>query len=124
MRAAGFDQDSQSIVAKILHERQAVGLEQRFASGELNDWQTDAANYASERFSEAQDLLAHVVEGQLASFAEGIGRIAIRATEIAGRQPHEDARQACKSAFALQAQVDFINDERLGHRRSIGLKYR
>ena len=50
---------------------------------------------------------------------EGVGGVAIRAAQIASCEPDENARQAGEGAFALQAQIDFIDDERVGHDCSV-----
>ena len=53
------------------------------------------------------------------AFSESISRVAIRAAQVARGEPDENARQAGKGAFALQAQIDFVDDERVGHRAKI-----
>ena len=55
----------------------------------------------------------------LFAFGEGVGGVAIGAAQIAGGEPDENARQPGEGAFALQAQIDFVDDERVGHRRSL-----
>ena len=45
------------------------------------------------------------------SFREGIGGVAIGAAQIAGGKTDENARQPGEGAFALQAQIDFVDDE-------------
>src|SRR5438874_5528920 len=115
MRSAGFDEDGQPIIAEVLHERQAVGLEQRFASGKFNDWQANPANYAAERFSQPEHFLPNFTDQHLAPLSKSISSITVRAAEITGRQAHKNARQPCERALTLKAQVDFVNDQRLGH---------
>ena len=39
MRAAGFQQHGEAVVAKVLHQRQRVLLQQRFAAGQLDQRQ-------------------------------------------------------------------------------------
>ena len=46
VRAAGFDQHGEAVVAKGLHERQGVFLEQGFAAGEFDQGQSVAADAA------------------------------------------------------------------------------
>ena len=53
------------------------------------------------------------------TFGEGIRGVAIRAAQIAGGEPDENARQPGKGAFALQAQINFVDDERVGHTGSV-----
>ena len=60
-------------------------------------------------------LLEHVRHRHFLSLGECVGRVAVRAAKVASGQPHKDARQAGKRAFALDAQINFVNDERIGH---------
>ena len=53
------------------------------------------------------------------AFGEGVGGVAIGAAQIAGGEPDENARQAGEGAFALQAQIDFVDDQRVGHRLQV-----
>jgi len=39
MRAAGFEQHGETIIAKPFHQRQGIFLEQRFTAGKFNQWQ-------------------------------------------------------------------------------------
>lgn len=48
-------------------------------------------------------------------FCESICRVAIRAAQITPRQADEDARQTREGAFALQAQVYFVDNQCLAH---------
>jgi len=57
----------------------------------------------------------NVGERFLFAFGESVSRIAIRAAEIARGEADKNARQPGKSAFTLQAQIDFVDDERVGH---------
>jgi hypothetical protein len=57
-----------------------------------------------------------VVERLLAALGEGIRSVAIRAAEIAGGEPDKNALQPGEGAFALEAQVDFVDDQRVRHR--------
>src|ERR1700694_5960078 len=59
---------------------------------------------------------ARFLERFLFAFGEGIRRVAIRTAKIARRQPHKNAWQPGEGAFTLQAQIDFVDDERIGHR--------
>jgi hypothetical protein len=53
------------------------------------------------------------------AFGEGVSRVAIRAAQIAGGEPDENARQTGEGAFALQAQIDFVDDEGASHAASL-----
>ena len=61
--------------------------------------------------------LSHDIRQRLPlPFGKRIGRVAVGAAQVTRGKPDEDARQPCKGALALQAQIDFIDDQRLGHR--------
>ena len=53
------------------------------------------------------------------AFGEGVGGVAVGAAQVAGGEADEYARQPGKGAFTLEAQVDFVYDERVGHRTKI-----
>ena len=57
----------------------------------------------------------NVGERFLFSFRERVGGVAIRAAKVAGGEADENARQPGEGAFPLQAQIDFVDDERFGH---------
>lgn len=63
--------------------------------------------------------MENVGNGLFSPFGERVGGVAIGTTKVASGQSHEDAGQAGESAFALQAQVDFVDDQCFGHRRSL-----
>lgn len=49
-------------------------------------------------------------------FSESVSRIAVRAAQVTSGQPNKNARQACKSTFTLQAQINFVDHQCLRHR--------
>jgi hypothetical protein len=49
------------------------------------------------------------------SFGKCIRGVAIGTPQITRGEPHENAGQTREGAFTLQAQIDFIDGERLGH---------
>src|SRR5208282_735744 len=55
-------------------------------------------------------LFQHFFNPQFRSAVESIGRIAPRTTEIASRQPDEDARQSGACALSLDGFEDFRDD--------------
>ena len=57
----------------------------------------------------------YIIDEPLLPLGERIRRVAIRAAQVARRQPHEDARQPGKGALPLQTQIDFIDDQCVGH---------
>ena len=65
---------------------------------------------ASSRTSRQDFLQRH-----LFAFGEGVGGVAVGAAQVAGGEPDENARQPGEGAFALQAQIDFVDDQRVGH---------
>lgn len=58
-------------------------------------------------------------DGLFCPFGEGVGGVAVGAAEVAGGQPHKDAGQTGESAFALEAQVNFVDYQCFGHGRSL-----
>ena len=60
----------------------------------------------------------HVVDRHLLAAGEGVGRVAPRAAQIAGRQPHEHAGPARVRRFALDGGVDLEDRQ---HARSLRL---
>ena len=115
MRAAGLDEHSETIVAERHHQRQRSGLEQRFAAGEFNERQSLRSFDGGEWDREFAHFGERIGERHLDSLGESVGGIAVGAAQIAGREPHEDARQPGESALALQTQIDFVDNQRLGH---------
>ena len=61
----------------------------------------------------------NIGERFLFSFRERVGGVAIRAAEVAGGEADENARQPGEGAFPLQAQIDFVDDERFGHEEKL-----
>jgi len=53
------------------------------------------------------------------AFGERVGGVAVGATEVAGGEADENAGQAGEGALTLQAQVDFVDVECLGHESKV-----
>jgi len=51
------------------------------------------------------------------SFSKCIGGVAIGTAQVTGGQADKDAGQSGKGAFALQAQVNLVDDQSVGHQR-------
>ena len=122
VRAAGFDQHRETFVAQCAHEGQGVGLKQRFAAGQFDEGQFQIADFKlriGKKRGESPHFGKNFFHRLLFTLRERIRRVAIRAAEIARRQPHEHARQPGESAFALQAEIDFVDDQRVGHERRL-----
>jgi len=73
--------------------------------------------FLTEWLRQPSHIRLNLLKAAFLSFSEGIGCVAIRASQIAGRQPDEDARQSRKRAFALQAQVNLVDDYCVRHQR-------
>lgn len=120
VRAAGFEQDDEAVVAKFLHQWQDVFLKEGFAAGQLDQrkgrgarvegWHAIVEGRFGKRLGEAGDFGVNFFQGLFFAFSKGVGGIAIGAAEIAGGQADKNAGEAGEGAFALQAQVDFIDD--------------
>ena len=115
VRATGLDQDDQPSVAQLFHQNERIGLQQWFASGEFNQRQPKPRRDDPRMARKPKNLLVHIAQCHLASFGKGVGCIAIRTAQVAGRQPYKNARQPRKGALALQAEINFIDDQRFGH---------
>jgi hypothetical protein len=61
------------------------------------------------------DFGENVLQRSLLAFGESVSGVAVGAAEVAGGEPDENAGQPGKGAFTLQAQIYFIDDQRLGH---------
>lgn len=107
--AAGFDEHGETRFAKLLHEREGIFLKQRFSAGEL-----DKRKFWI-RLRQFFNFGQNFIERFLFAFGEGVGGIAERTAQVAAGEADENARQPGKGAFTLQAQVDFVDDERCGH---------
>ena len=113
VRATGLDQHGEAHVAKAAHQRVNIFLQQRFAAGELNERQF-VAGLAGEgaSFFEFGDNL---VDDHRLAAGESVRGVAVGAAEVAAGEPDEGARQPGEGALALNAQVDFVNQQRVGH---------
>jgi len=71
------------------------------------------------RFCETVDFGADFFERLFLAAGEGVSGVAIGAAEVAGSEADKNAGQPREGAFTLQAQVDFIDVQRLGHRAKV-----
>src|SRR5438132_9494543 len=60
----------------------------------------------------------NIPERPFFTLVERVSRVAIRTTQIARGQPHKNAGQSGEGAFALDAQINFVDDERVAHARN------
>jgi hypothetical protein len=113
-RPARFDKHRKTKIAHLSHEAESIPLEKRFASGEFNQWQSRFARAAIPR-SQFLDFADHIRNSHRSTFSECISCIAVGTTEITGGQSNENTGKPSKGAFALQTQVDFVDDKGIGH---------
>ncbi len=66
-------------------------------------------------FSKFPHLDLYFVQGVFSSFTKRVRCIAIRAAQVTCSKPYKNARQARKSAFALQAQINLIDLQSVRH---------
>src|SRR5262249_37679622 len=97
---AGFEQDSEAVIAKSFHQRQRSFLKQWLAASQLDQGEASVECRVSseivpnsplaprpsppEWLGQPLDLGAHVRHGSLFAFGEGVRGIAIRTAQIAG----------------------------------------
>jgi len=105
MRAARFQKDRPARVAERRHERERRRLQQRFPARHLH-----------QRTVKSQRGVQHVRKRPARAFRERIRRIAIRAAQIARRQPHEDARQPGPGALPLEREENLVDGQLRLHR--------
>ena len=115
MRAAGFDEHGESFVAQRFHERQRIRLQQGLATGELDQRHFMSTHALGRRSGQTTNFRQHFRQRLFFALREGIRGVAIGAAQVARRQPYENAGQTGKGAFALQAQIDFVDDECFRH---------
>src|SRR5262245_37901237 len=107
--AAGLEQDGLPAVEKALHERIDILLQQRFATGHLN-----------QRTPVSIDFTDDLVQRSLAAFVEGRWCIAPAAPQIARGQTHEHTRPSRVRGLALHRMEDLVDGE---HCRRVRLSW-
>jgi hypothetical protein len=115
MRAAGFQEDGEAGITELLHKRQGIFLEQRFAAGQFNQRQ----GRVFERCGEFFDLCDNIRERHFFPLGKSVSGVAIGTAQITGGKTDENAGQPGEGAFALQTQIDFVDDECIGHRLNV-----
>ena len=117
VRAAGLDQHGDVQVAEAAHQRVHVFLQQRLTAGDLDERQR-VAQLAGEvaLFLEFSDDL---IDGHCLAAGERVRGVAVGAAEVAAGEADEGARQPGKGALALDAQVDFMNQQRVAHGQKV-----
>jgi len=134
-----LDQNRVASVTQIPHEPDSTRLEQWLAARKFNQRQPMSTGGPRDRnyrerpdrgnagigLREAIDLSPDITQGTFDALGEGVCRITVGTAEIAGGQPNENARQPREGALPLQAQINFVDDECLGHRaRLAGFPFR
>lgn len=123
MGAAGFKQNRETIITERRHQRERGFLQQWLAARQFDQRQpcrkrsAECGVRSRKRRGETVHLRAYVLQRLFFSLGKCIGRIAIGAPQIAGGEPDENARQPGKGALPLQAQVNLVDDEGVGHGR-------
>ena len=115
MSAAGFDEDGVALIAEPLHERQSIALEEGFAAGQFHGRQFLGGRGGGIGGRQGGDAVGDLRELHAVTLFEGVGGIAVGTAQIAGSETNENAGQAGEGAFALQAQVNFIDHQRVRH---------
>ena len=113
----------ESVVAKLLHQGQRIWLKQRFAAGQLDEGHTrrqgGIGRTVAIRLRQFVNSRDDVVHQPLLSFGERVGGVAVGAAQVARGQPDEHARKSSEGAFTLEAQIDFVDDQRFRHRGKV-----
>jgi len=120
MRAAGFQEHGVARVAERCHQRQSISLKERFTASKFDERKPiyrlsrslRDGRLGSVRSRQTIDFTEDFRHFHFPALGESIRSVAIRAAQIAGGQPDENARQTSKGAFPLQAQIDFIDYQR------------
>ena len=90
-----------------------VLLQHRLAAGDLNERQF--VSRFTEKVAPIFQLADDVVDAHRFAALERINRIAVGAAQIAAGQPDKGARQPSKGTLALNAEIYFVNQQRLVH---------
>ena len=119
-RVATALEHRETLVAQGPHKRQNRRLKHRLPARQFNQRHSVPANplglgRRTKRRREPVDFLQRVRQGFLLTLRESVGRVAIRASQIARREPRKNAGQPRESALTLQAQINFINNQRISH---------
>jgi hypothetical protein len=66
-------------------------------------------------FGQPMNLSANFLERAAFAFRESVGGIAIGAAQVASGQTHKHTGQPCESAFALETEINLVDDQSIGH---------
>ena len=109
VRAAGLQQHCESIVAEGGHQCESFLLQEWLAAGEFHKWEFGIA------FGLGGDFVLDGGERHGFTAGEGISGVAVGTAQVTAGEPHEDTRSARESAFALQAEVNFMDAQCAAH---------
>ena len=84
-------------------------MQERLTAGEFHNRKFGIA------FSLSGDFVLDGGERHCFTAGEGISGVAVGAAKVAAGEPHEDTRPAGESAFALQAEVNFMDAQCAAH---------
>ena len=102
MRPTGLEQNRVTGIGEHRHERQHIFLQERLASGDLDQ-------QALKRAHRLRDFF----ERQFLPLVERVLGIAISAAQIAKREAYKNARLSCPGALSLDRVIDFVNRQSL-----------
>src|SRR5271157_1242832 len=99
--AAGLEQDGLAGIGQAAHQRIDLELKQGLPAGDLDEV------VAQRKCPCDDDVHAHRLP-----LVEGVGRVAVDASQVTGRQPHKHARQPRERALPLEAAIDLMDHQR------------
>ena len=88
-------------------------MQERFTAGEFHKRRFGIA------FSLSRDFVLDGGKRHCFTTGEGISGVAVGAAKVAASESHEDTWRAGESAFALQAEVNFMDAQCAAHGRVI-----
>jgi len=109
VRAAGFEEHGEAGVAEGGHQRGGFFLQERLAAGEFHERRLGVA------FGLGGDLVLDGGERHCFAAGEGVSGVAVGAAKVAAGEPHEDTRPPGESAFALEAEINFMDAQCAAH---------
>ena len=110
MRATCFGQYGISQVTQPGYECWTFFLKQRFTAGQLDQWQClTLLSFLFEWLCHVLNGSENVIDRHGLAALESIGGVAVGTTQVTTGQPNEHTGQPGEGAFALYAQIDFVD---------------
>ena len=109
VRAAGFQKHGEACVTEGGHQCGGFLLQERLAAGEFHEGRFGIA------FGLGGDFVLDGGERHCFTAGEGISGVAVGAAKVATGEAHEDTRPPGESAFALKAQINFMDAQCAAH---------